>query len=74
MDMDIKSALKSAPLLIREYIKELKAENRKLQKSIAKLESSKTSNDHKITELKKELNKCLKKGHLTVTVNRDAKQ
>ena len=74
MSADIKSALKSASLLIREYVKGLEAGNEKLQKNIAKLESSEISSKHKINELKKELDKCLKKGHLTVSVNRNIKK
>ena len=73
MSTDIKSALKSASLLIREYVKRLEAENAKLQKNIAKLECDEMSNKHKINELKKELDKCLKKGHLIVNVNRNIK-
>lgn len=72
MNTDIKTALKSTSVLVREYVKNLEAENVKLQKNIAKLECNEISNKHKITELKKELNKLIKKGHITVNVNRNA--
>jgi len=72
MSAEIKSALKSTPLIIREYVRNLEAENAKLQKSIAKHECNAISNKHKIAELKKELDACIKKGHLTVVVNRDS--
>lgn len=72
MNTDIKTALKSTSVLVREYVKNLEAENAKLQKNIAKLECNEISNKHKITELKKELNKLIKKGHITVNVNRNA--
>lgn len=74
MSANVKSALKSTSLLIREYVKKLETENAKLQKNIAKLECDGISNKHRINELKKELDKCLKKGHLTVNVNRNIKQ
>ena len=72
MNTDIKTALKSTSVLVREYVKNLETENVKLQKNIAKLECNEISNKHKITELKKELNKLIKKGHITVNVNRNA--
>lgn len=72
MNTDIKTALKSTSVLVREYVKNLETENAKLQKNIAKLECNEISNKHKITELKKELNKLIKKGHITVNVNRNS--
>jgi predicted nuclease with TOPRIM domain len=70
MSTELTTALKSSPLLIRDYVKNLETENAKLQKTIAKLESNAISSKHKIAELKKELDKCFKKGHLIVNVNR----
>jgi len=63
-------ALKSADLVLRDYVRNLELENAKLQKQIAKLECASTSYKHKIAALQKELNAYLKKGHITVqTVN-----
>lgn len=72
MSTEIKSALKSAPLIIREYVRSLEAENSKLQKSIAKHECNEISNKHKMAELKKNLDTCIKKGHLTDVIDRNA--
>jgi predicted RNase H-like nuclease (RuvC/YqgF family) len=67
----LKLLLKSSQLPVREYVRHLELENAKLQKQIAKLECTNMSHKNKIAALKKELNKDLKKGHLTVIVNRN---
>jgi len=71
MSAHIKAALKSADLIIREYVKKLEAENAKLQRKIAKLECNDISQKHEISALKKKLDAYLKKGHVTVVVNRN---
>jgi len=71
MSTHIKLALKSTDFIIREYVRKLEAENAKLQTKIAKLECSDMSKKHEISALKKRLDAYLKKGHLTVVVNRN---
>ena len=71
MSAHIKAALKSADFIIREYVRKLEAENAKLQRKIAKLECNDMSQKHEISALKKKLNAYLKKGHITVLVNRN---
>ena len=71
MSVHIKAALKSVDLIIREYVKKLEAENARLQRKIAKLECNDMSQKHEISALKKKLNAYLKKGHITVIVNRN---
>ena len=68
----LKLLLKSSQLPVREYIRNLEMENAKLQKQISKLECANMSHKHKVASLQKELNKYLKKGHLTVVVKRFA--
>ena len=72
MSASIKLALRDADLVVREYVRNLEAQNAKLQKEIARFECSKM--DYKITiaTLRKELNACIKKAKnpLTVIVNR----
>jgi hypothetical protein len=70
----LKLLLKSSQLPVREYVRHLELENAKLQKQIAKLECTNMSHKNKIAALQKELNKYLKKGHLTVIVNRNVGQ
>jgi len=71
MSTHIKSALKSTDFIIREYVRKLEAENAKLQTKIAKLECNDMSQKHEISALKKKLDAYLKKGHLTVVINRN---
>ena len=72
MGTHIKLALKSTDFIIREYVRTLEAENAKLQTKIAKLECNDISQKHEISALKKKLNAYLKKGHLTVGIDRNA--
>lgn len=62
--------LKASETEIRNYISYLQAENAKLQKRVAQLAVACISKDHRIASLDKELKKQIKKGHLTVIVNR----
>jgi len=66
----LKVALKSAELVVREYVKKLESENAKVQRQIAKLECTYMSQANKISALEKKLNAYLKKGHITVIVDR----
>lgn len=66
----LRAALMSAELLVREYMKKLESENAKLQRQIAKLECNQMSQTNKISALQKKLNAYLKKGHITVIVDR----
>ena len=66
----IKAAIKSTEVVVREYVKKLEAENARLQRQLAKLECNDMSQKHKISALQKKLNAYLKKGHITVIVDR----
>lgn len=67
----LKLLLKSSQLPVREYVRNLESQIAQLQKQKAKLECNNTSQKHEIAALKKELNAYLKKGHITVLVNRN---
>jgi ribosomal protein L18E len=66
----LRAAFKSAELVIREYVKKMESENAKLQRQIAKLECNYMSQTNKNSALQKKLNAYLKKGHITVIVDR----
>jgi ribosomal protein L18E len=66
----IRAAIKSTEMVVREYVKKLESENAKLQRQIAKLECNDMSQKNKISALQKKLNAYLKKGHITVIVDR----
>jgi cell division protein FtsB len=51
------AALKSAPTVLKQFVRDLKSENLKLQKQIAKLYAENVSKDHRIVSLKGELKK-----------------
>jgi hypothetical protein len=51
------AALKSAPTILKQYVRELKSINLKLQKQIAKLYAENVSKGHLIVSLKGELQK-----------------
>jgi len=72
MSSHIKSQLKSANVIIRDYVRKVEAENEKLQRIIAKLECMDMSQKHEISALKKEVECLPKKGHITVHINRNA--
>jgi hypothetical protein len=61
MSSHIKSQLKSANVIIRDYVRKVEAENEKHQRIIAKLECMDMSQKHEISALKKKLNAYLKK-------------
>lgn len=60
MTHDLKSSLKKAQPIVRQYVAELEARNAKLQHKIVKLEADKMERDHRIKAFEKEL-KELKK-------------
>ncbi|HNV89127.1 MAG TPA: hypothetical protein PKL53_09215 [Methylotenera sp.] len=66
----LKLLIKSSQLPVREYVRNLEAENTKLQKQIAKLECNNISQKHEVSALKQKLNAYLKKGHVTVVLNK----
>lgn len=66
----IKRLLKSSSQDVREYVKHLEAENRRLHDMVAKLECANTSCKYRASSLQKELNKCIKKGHVTVVIRK----
>ena len=71
MRSQVQAALKAAEPEVHAYVKNLEAENARLQRKIAKLECDNMSYKHRVASLQKELKKYLKKGHLTVLVNRN---
>lgn len=70
-DQSLKQLIKSLQLPVREYVKNLESQIAKLQKQKAKFECNDMSQRHEIAALKKQLSACLKKGHITVLVNRN---
>jgi hypothetical protein len=66
----IRAAIKSTEMVVREYVKKLESENAKLQRKIAELECNGMSQKNKISAIQKKLNAYLKKGHITVIVDR----
>ena len=56
MSASIKLALRDADLVVREYVRNLEAQNAKLQKEIAKLECLKMSHKNEVAALLKKLN------------------
>jgi len=66
----IRAAIKSTEMVVREYVKKLESENAKLQRQIAKLECNDMLQKNKISALQKKLKTYLKKGHITVIVDR----
>jgi len=57
MPPDLKSSLKKAQPIVRQYVSELEARNAKLQHKIVKLEADKIERDHRIKAFEKELKK-----------------
>jgi len=66
----LRAAIKSTEVVVRDYVKKLESENAKLQRQIAKLECNDMSQKNKISALQRKLNAYLKKGHITVIVDR----
>ena len=70
----LKLALKSLPGVLRDYVRNLVAENARLQAKIAKHECSNMSSKHRVTALQKELNKLQKQERVVVHIHRDVKK
>jgi hypothetical protein len=66
----IKPLLKLSPQGVRDYVKHLEKENSRLHAMIVKLECKNTSSSHRAESLQKELDKCIKKGHVTVVIRK----
>ena len=71
MSTQIKSALEASQVVVRDYVRNLEGENVRLQRQIAKLECNNMSYKNRVASLQNELSKYLKKGHITVRVNRN---
>jgi hypothetical protein len=69
MATTLKALLRGADPMLVEYVKSLERENSKLQKQIVALECNAVSSKNRVASLQKEVNKLVKKGHITVVLS-----